>query len=109
MQRSQFHPPLEGSSRNSKFNQPVIPAKAGIQDLFRHFWMPASAGMTIFAGVSLALPASAADIPDLSGFWGRNPFDFEPVPSAPPPTANLSRLPSGSSDPPRPAGDYNNP
>jgi hypothetical protein len=63
----------------------------------------------IFAVFVLASPASAADIPDLSGFWGRNTFDFEPVPSAPPPIANLYRLPSGSSDPTRPAGDYNNP
>jgi len=63
--------------------------------------------------ISIASPVMAADtgtaIPDLSGFWGRSTFDFEPLPSAPPPIANLYRLPSGSSDPTRPVGDYNNP
>jgi hypothetical protein len=58
-------------------------------------------------------PAVAADtrtsVPDFSGIWGRGTFDFEPIPSAPPPIANLYRLPSGSSDPTRPVGDYNNP
>jgi len=60
-----------------------------------------------------AWPVIAADtapaVPDLSGFWGRSTFDFEPLPSAPPPIANLYRLSSGSSDPTRPVGDYNNP
>src|SRR6185295_17763649 len=60
--------------------------------------------------VSLASPAMAADtLPDFTGFWGRGTFDFEAIPAAPPPIGNLYRLPSGSSDPARPAGDYNNP
>jgi hypothetical protein len=62
---------------------------------------------------SLAWPLMAAKartaIPDFSGMWGRNTFDFEAVPSGPPPIANLYRLPSGSGDPTRPVGDYNNP
>ena len=58
----------------------------------------------------LVWPASAADnVPDFSGFWGRNTFDFEAISSAPGPIRNLKRLPSGSSDPTRPVGDYNNP
>jgi len=35
----------KGLMRNSKFNQRVIPATAGIQDFF-DLWMPACAGMT---------------------------------------------------------------
>ena len=55
-------------------------------------------------------PAWAADkAPDFSGFWGRNTFDFEATASAPSPIRNLQRLPTGSSDPTRPVGDYNNP
>jgi hypothetical protein len=57
----------------------------------------------------LATPASAVTIPDFSGFWGRGTFDFEAANSGPAPIRNLIRLPSGSSDPTRPAGDYNNP
>lgn len=65
-------------------------------------------------GIALACvllwPARAADnVPDFSGFWGRNTFDFEAKPSAPEPIRNLERLPTGSSDPTRPIGDYNNP
>lgn len=52
---------------------------------------------------------SAGATPDLSGFWGRSTFDFEAISSAPGPIRNLQRLPSGSSDPTRPVGDYNNP
>lgn len=64
-----------------------------------------------FALASVLLcPARAADtVPDFSGFWGRNTFDFEGKPSAPEPIRNLERLPTGSSDPTRPIGDYNNP
>jgi len=62
---------------------------------------------------AFAWPCQAAEthgtIPDFTGIWGRNTFDFEAVPSAPPPIGNLYRLPSGSSDPARPVGDYNNP
>ena len=62
------------------------------------------------AATTFAAPAIAADaVPDLTGFWGRGTFDFEAIPAAPPPIGNLYRLPSGSSDPTRPAGDYNNP
>jgi hypothetical protein len=62
---------------------------------------------------AFAWPSMAADtrapVPEFSGIWGRSTFDFEALPSGPPPVANLYRLPSGSSDPTRPAGDYKNP
>jgi hypothetical protein len=59
---------------------------------------------------ALIWPATATErAPDLTGFWGRNTFDFEAKPSAPEPIRNLQRLPGGSSDPTRPVGDYNNP
>ncbi len=63
------------------------------------------------AAALLGLPAWSAEktAPDFSGLWGRNTFDFEALPSGPGPITNLVRLPSGSSDPTRPAGDYNNP
>ena len=56
------------------------------------------------AAASSAAPAA----PDFSGFWGRGTFDFEAKNSGPGPIRNLNRLPSGSSDPTRPVGDYNN-
>ena len=60
--------------------------------------------------VSHAMGAgTAAPIPDFSGMWGRNTFDFEALPNAPSPVTNLYRLPSGTSDPTRPVGDYHNP
>lgn len=45
--------------------------------------------------------ARAADVPDFSGFWGRNAFDFEPMPSGPRAVANVTRGVN--------AGDYHNP
>jgi len=53
--------------------------------------------------------ASAENIPDLSGRWGRNAFNFEPLPGGPQPVTNLRRLPSGIGDPNALVGDYNNP
>ena len=65
---------------------------------------------TLALASSGALPASAADrLGDFSGFWGRNTFDFEATATGPAPIRNLQRLPSGSSDPTRPVGDFNNP
>ena len=59
-------------------------------------------------GVILAGPALAAEAPDFSAFWGRNTFDFEATSPGPAPIRNLQRLPTGSSDPTRPVGDYTN-
>ncbi|HXI99785.1 MAG TPA: hypothetical protein VNH44_01095 [Micropepsaceae bacterium] len=59
----------------------------------------------------LAFPVAAAEtaIPDFSGMWGRNAFNFEPVPGSPAPVTNLKRLPNGAGDPNALVGDYNNP
>ncbi len=70
--------------------------------------VPYAAAAAVLAAV-FAGPAAAAETPDFSGFWGRGTFDFEAANSGPGPIRNLIRLPSGSSDPTRPAGDYNNP
>lgn len=52
----------------------------------------------------------AADaIPDFSGMWGRNAFNFEPIPGGPQPVINIKRLPSGINDPNALVGDYKNP
>ena len=52
---------------------------------------------------------SAQPIPDFSGLWGRNAFDFEALPSGPAPVANMKRLPSGIGDPNALVGDYTDP
>jgi len=78
-----------------------------------------------FAGVALtsallqtaALAAGRADssaqnavsIPDFSGRWGRNAFNFEPVPEGPQPVVNLSRMPDGTSNIGQLVGDFRNP
>lgn len=91
---------MEGSSATI----PVVSMGTGV--------MPGLAQSCIglaLAAVSVC-PATAADsVPDFSGYWGRNTFDFEARSSAPEPIRNLLRLPTGSSDPTRPVGDYNNP
>jgi len=62
------------------------------------------------SAAAFALPAtSAVTTPDLSGRWGRNAFNFEPLPGGPRPVTNLRRLPSGIGDPNALVGDYNNP
>jgi hypothetical protein len=53
--------------------------------------------------------AQSGGIPDFSGKWGRNAFDFEPPPSGPPPVRNIKRLPSGVGDPQALIGDDQNP
>lgn len=71
-------------------------------------FLSAAAGFA-FAGAFVDEVRPAENVPDFSGFWGRGTFDFEAAKSGPGPIRNLIRLPSGSSDPTRPAGDYNNP
>jgi len=51
----------------------------------------------------------ATPIPDFSGIWGRTAMDHEALLSGPSPVINMNRLPGGTSDPQRPAGDYHNP
>ena len=59
----------------------------------------------------LAPPALGAPspIPDFTGMWGRNAFDFEPLPSGQRPVINIKRLPSGLGDPNALVGDPANP
>ena len=62
------------------------------------------------AAAMFAWPSIAAEsIPDFSGMWGRNAFNFEPLPGGPVPVTNLKRLPNGAGDPNALVGDYNNP
>lgn len=51
----------------------------------------------------------AGAIPDLSGFWSRETFGFEPPESGPGPIRNLMRRADGTADARRVMGDYNNP
>jgi hypothetical protein len=64
-----------------------------------------------FTAVMLALPALAAD--GASGMmevrWGKNAFNFEGMPSGPPPLRNLSRLPNGKANAGQLVGDFRNP
>jgi hypothetical protein len=71
-----------------------------------------------FTGTVLILPAMAAEtasVPDFSGPWGRNMFNFETPPSGPGPITNMRRIgadadrPIVFGDPVPLVGDYNNP
>src|SRR5579872_3877500 len=56
------------------------------------------------------LPATGAGAtPDLSGFWSRATFGFEPPFSGPGPIRNLMRRANGTADARRVMGDYNSP
>ena len=59
----------------------------------------------------LAWPAFGADT--ASGImgvrWGKNAFNFEPMPSGPQPLRNLSRRPDGTANAGQLVGDYHNP
>lgn len=58
---------------------------------------------------SLAVAAGADAVPDFSGRWGRNAFDFEPLPGQPLPIDNLKRTPTGQQNNNALVGDYKNP
>ena len=65
----------------------------------------------VIAASMLSCPVIAAQsaIPDFSGMWGRNAFNFEPLPGSAAPVTNLKRLPNGAGDPNQLVGDYRNP
>jgi len=65
----------------------------------------------IFTSVVLAFPAFAADgTSGMTGMrWGKNVFNFEPLPSGPQPLRNLSRRPDGTANAGQLVGDYRNP
>ena len=69
---------------------------------------------TVLFGCALAFPAAAGEVPDFSGPWGRNMFNFEPPDSGPGPIVNLRRLGADAGrsvvdgDPIPLVGDYRN-
>jgi hypothetical protein len=67
--------------------------------------------LNVFAAAMLAWPALAADGADgMIGLrWGKNAFNFEPLPSGPQPLRNLSRRPDGTANAGQLVGDYRNP
>jgi hypothetical protein len=75
------------------------------------------AAATSALGQTLALAAGPSDsgtqgavsIPDFSGRWGRNAFNFEPVEGGPKPVVNLARMPDGTSNIGQLVGDFRNP
>ena len=62
------------------------------------------------AAAMLSLPAFADDGDGILGYrWGKNVFNFEPMPSGPQPLRNLSRLANGKANNGRLVGDWHNP
>jgi len=66
---------------------------------------------TTIAAAMLAMPAFADDgASGILGYrWGKNVFNFEPMPSGPQPWRNLSRLANGKANNGRLVGDWHNP
>jgi hypothetical protein len=61
-------------------------------------------------GAAIAPPALADDgIPDFSGRWGRNAFNFEAKEQGPKPLFNLARNPDGTNNAGQLVGDWKNP
>jgi len=68
--------------------------------------------LSVFATTTmLAVAANAADGADgmIALRWGKNAFNFEPLPSGPQPLRNLSRRPDGTANAGQLVGDYLNP
>ena len=69
----------------------------------------------ILTGSPVTGPALAADGASnvssgiLGVRWGKNAFNFEPMPSGPQPLRNLRRRPDGTANAGQLVGDYNNP
>jgi hypothetical protein len=72
-------------------------------------------GAGVASGFCLAVLAAdkgahgAPSVPDFSGRFGRNAFNFEPLPNGPQPVVNLSRMPDGTSNIGQLVGDFRNP
>lgn len=71
--------------------------------------MRAMAALTLGAMVTVPAFADGGAAPDFSGRWGRNAFNFEPLPDGPQPVVNLSRMPDGTSNIGQLVGDFRNP
>ncbi len=65
-------------------------------------------GAVVLPG-ALAVAAGTEGTPDFSGRWGRNAFNFEPLPGQPLPVDNLKRTRTGQQDNNALVGDYKNP
>ncbi len=75
---------------------------------FQGWMLGVMLGATALPGVLAgALAADAA--PDFSGRWGRNAFNFEPLPGQPLPIDNVKRTPTGQQDNNALVGDHKNP
>jgi hypothetical protein len=68
-----------------------------------------AATIALAAAAEHAGALGAAPIPEFSGRFGRNAFNFEPVTNGPQPVMNLSRLPDGTSNIGKLVGDFHNP
>src|SRR5215468_548636 len=66
---------------------------------------------TIFGVTVVTMPAFAADgVPGITGVrWGKNAFNFEPMPEGSQPLRNLRRRPDGTGNAGQLVGDYHNP
>ncbi len=78
----------------------------------------AAASAALFGSLAIAEPAtpqSASAVPDLSGMWGRNRFNFSKPESGPGPVKNSKQVPSDAREYARivdyynPVGDYSSP
>src|SRR4051812_48943861 len=83
----------------------LVSHRSRMSNAFRQLGLAAAVATAAFVWPA----ASAENIPDFSGRWGRNAFNFEPLPGGPQPVTNVRRLPSGIGDPNALVGDYNNP
>ena len=72
----------------------------------RYLQLATAVFLSLSSFASSAAAAETAPIPDLSGMWGRNSFDFKPLQSGPLPVTNVRRFPNGSIDQRVSVGDY---
>ena len=66
-------------------------------------------GVVLFGVTFPGFLAAADAVPDFSGRWGRNAFNFEPITGQPQPVDNLKRTPTGQQDNNALVGDHKNP
>ena len=66
-------------------------------------------GVALAPSQTMSAAGTAATIPDFSGRYGRNAFNFEPLANGPQPVINLSRMPNGASNIGQLVGDFRNP
>src|SRR5262245_5786992 len=74
----------------------------------RHHLMASVVLLSVALPGLLAAAPGTQGIPDISGRWGRNAFNFEPLLGQPQPVDNLKRTPTGQQDNNQLVGDYKN-